>query len=41
MNQITRRAAQVREAIANALATDRADTLMTDLNSLFKNAVQA
>jgi len=40
LNQITDAAAQVRETIANALATDRADTLMNDLNSLFKNAIQ-
>ena len=40
LNQITDSAAQIRQVIADALATDRADTLMTDLNSLFKNAVQ-
>jgi len=40
LNQITDSAAQIRQTIADALATDRADTLMTDLNSLFKNAVQ-
>jgi flagellar hook-associated protein 3 FlgL len=40
LNQITDAAAQIRQTIADALATDRADTLMTDLNSLFKNAVQ-
>jgi flagellar hook-associated protein 3 FlgL len=40
LNQITDSAAQIRQVIADALATDRADTLMTDLNGLFKNAVQ-
>jgi len=40
LNQVTDSAAQIRQALADALATDRADTLMTDLNSLFKNAVQ-
>jgi flagellar hook-associated protein 3 FlgL len=40
LNQITDAAAQIRQTIADALATDRADTLMTDLNGLFKNAVQ-
>ncbi len=40
LNQITDAAAQIRQTIADALATDRADTLMSDLNSLFKNAVQ-
>jgi flagellar hook-associated protein 3 FlgL len=40
LNQITDSAAQIRQVLADALATDRADTLMTDLNSLFKNAVQ-
>ena len=40
LNQVTDSAAQIRQTIADALATDRADTLMTDLNGLFKNAVQ-
>ena len=40
LNQVTDSAAQIRQALADALATDRDDTLMTDLNSLFKNAVQ-
>lgn len=40
LNQVTDAAAQIRQTIADALATDRADTLMTDLNGLFKNAVQ-
>ena len=40
LNQITDAAAQIRQTIADALATDRADTLMTDLHGLFKNAVQ-
>jgi len=40
LNQVADAAAQVRQTIADAIATDRADTLMTDLNSLFKNAVQ-
>jgi flagellar hook-associated protein 3 FlgL len=40
LNQITDAAGEIRQALAEALATDRADSLMTDLNSLFKNAVQ-
>ena len=40
LNQVTDSAAQIRQTIADALATDRADTLMNDLNSLFRNAVQ-
>lgn len=40
LNQVSDAAAQIRQTIADALATDRADTLMTDLNGLFKNAVQ-
>jgi flagellar hook-associated protein 3 FlgL len=40
LNQVTDATAQIRQTIADALATDRADTLMVDLNSLFKNAVQ-
>lgn len=40
LNQVTDAAAQIRQTIADALATDRADTLMSDLDSLFKNAIQ-
>jgi flagellar hook-associated protein 3 FlgL len=40
LNQVTDAAAQIRQTIADALANDHADTLMTDLNSLFQNAVQ-
>jgi flagellar hook-associated protein 3 FlgL len=40
LNQVADAAGQIRQTIADALATDRADTLMTDLNGLFKNAIQ-
>ncbi len=40
LNQVADAAGQIRQTIADALATDRADTLMSDLDSLFKNAVQ-
>jgi flagellar hook-associated protein 3 FlgL len=40
LNQVADAAGQIRQTIADALATDRADTLMTDLNGLFKNALQ-
>lgn len=40
LNQVADAAGQIRQTIADALATDRADTFLTDLNNLFKNAVQ-
>jgi flagellar hook-associated protein 3 FlgL len=40
LNQVADAAGEIRQALADALATDRADSLMTNLNSLFKNAVQ-
>ena len=40
LNQVADAAGQIRQTIADALATDRADTLMSDLDNLFKNAVQ-
>lgn len=40
LNQVTDAAAQIRQTISDAVANDHADTLMTDLNTLFKNAVQ-
>ena len=40
LNQVADAAGQIRQTIADALATDRADTLMSDLDGLFRNAIQ-
>jgi flagellar hook-associated protein 3 FlgL len=40
LNQITDAAGQIRQAIADAIATDRADTLMQSLGSQMSNAVE-